>query len=62
MPYGKHRIRGTKSYHVSRGPATRYRFHGVVKHHGKFMRQRLGFRGNKVVEVSFIPLHKRRSR
>lgn len=62
MPYKKHRIKGTKSYYIHRGSPTRYRFHGTVKHRGRLMRQRLGFRGNKVVEVSFIPIHKRRGR
>jgi hypothetical protein len=56
------RIRGTQSFKVARGMPTRYRFHGVVKHHGKLTRQRLGFIGPKVVEVSFIPLSKRRGK
>ena len=61
MP-GKHKIRGTKVYHVARGKADRYRFHGVVKHDGKYYKQRLGLRKNLVVEVSFIPYNKPKRR
>lgn len=39
---------------------TRFRFKGIVKHKGKKMRQRLGFRGDKVVEIGFVPIRKRR--
>jgi hypothetical protein len=59
MPYGQHRIRGTKSYKIAPGRPTRFRFHGVVKRNGKLVRQRLGFNGSKVVEVSFIPFKRR---
>lgn len=56
MPYGKHRIPGTVSEQIEPGKPTRYRFvKGTVKHNGKSYRRRLGFRGNKVTEVSFIP-------
>ena len=44
-----------------RSPApVRFRYHGIVKHHGTLMRQRLGFRGPKVVEVAYVPLRKKR--
>lgn len=60
MPYGKHRIPGTETKRISNKHATRYRFNrGTVIHKGKQMRQRFGFRGNKVVEVSFIPVKRR---
>jgi hypothetical protein len=49
----------TEVFGIKKGYATRYRFHGIVHHHGKKMRQRLGYRGNKVVEVAFVPYKKR---
>lgn len=62
MPLDKHKIKGTISKRIYRGKITRYRYvQGVVHHKGKLVRQRLGFRNNKVVEVSFIPYsHERR--
>lgn len=62
MPYGRHRVKGTQSFRVGkgRGYPTRYRFHGTVLHRGKRVLQRLGFRNNKVVEVSYLPYHKRK--
>ena len=39
---------------ISRGKATRYRFAGSVMHRGRLRRQRLGFRGNKVVEIGYF--------
>lgn len=48
-------------YRLGNSKPTRFRFHGVVNHKGKLMRQRLGFRGpKKVVEVAYVPIHKRR--
>lgn len=61
MPYGRHRIKGTQSYKIHRPSPTRYRYtRGTVVHRGRRMKQRLGFSGNKVVEVSFVPVRRRR--
>lgn len=48
---GKH---AAELYGIRGLKPTRYAFKGKVKHKGRIMEQRLGFRGNKVVEVGFI--------
>lgn len=53
----------TEVYHLKKNrlDPTRYRFHGIVYHKGKMMRQRLGFYGaKKIVEIAYIPLNRRR--
>lgn len=50
--------RGQLYKKIGRGKPTRYRFlQKAVRKGGKTYRQRLGFRGNMVVEVSLIPAH-----
>jgi hypothetical protein len=61
MPLGKHKIKGTISKKIMQGSPTRYRFtKGTIRRIGRIYRQRLGFRDNKVVEVSFVPKKRRK--
>ena len=59
MPHSK--IASEVKY-LSKERPTRYRYkEGLVEHKGKLYEERLGFRGNKVVEVALVkPKRKKR--
>jgi hypothetical protein len=48
-------------YRMGHAKPKRFRFHGIVHHKGKLMRQRLGFSGpKKVVEIAYVPIRRKR--
>lgn len=59
-----HRIKHRGAHAVDRhvfagGKPNRFRFAGTVKHRGRLVKQRLGFRGpSRVVEVAYFPLRR----
>jgi hypothetical protein len=49
----------TEVFHIRRIKPRRWTYaKGKVMHRGKMMNQRLGWRGNKVVEVAYVPIVK----
>jgi hypothetical protein len=51
---------GRDIHRIGRAKPQRYRFAEIVEHRGKKVQQRLGFIANKVVEVGYFPMIRRK--